>query len=57
MVVLMTASFALDDAFLDKFTVHIEYLCSQAGEIREFIEAITLANEQISVDMTVDSAR
>lgn len=55
--VLLTASFALDDALLDEFTAHMDYLCAQAGEIREFIEAATLANEQIPVDMTVGATR
>ncbi|SEK06275.1 MULTISPECIES: type III secretion system chaperone [unclassified Variovorax] len=55
--VLLTASFALDDALLDEFTVHMDYLCGQAREIRELIEAVTLANEQIPVDMTVGAVR
>ncbi|WP_298213487.1 hypothetical protein [Acidovorax sp.] len=54
--VMLTASLPLNDALLDDFTLHMDYLCSQAREIRELIEAMTLANAQISVDMMVDAA-
>ncbi|RXV65335.1 hypothetical protein D1006_35145 [Burkholderia stabilis] len=49
--VLLTASLPLNDALLDEFTSHLDYLSNQSLGIRELIGALTLADVEIPFEM------